>query len=762
MSSAALFGILQLDKGEPAGYANIVGLVQAWLQDAGGFAMLGLVVYLAYALVTPTDKSQSEKIRVPVSLWMVIAAGLGFVCYLIYLALWILGRGAPPPIQTPQPGMPVVIAPATFHTELRPLMLMIAGAFALFGICEPFARDMIKIAGRNLSLSFSGIRRLGKSFSIYTSGLFTPKRVMAIVFAMVAYGLIGLIVYFVGSEKMFGIWAGWLYVAIGVFVCAMLILLLFEAEGPVWAIAKLSFKEAIRNQLLWVFLLVLLPFAFRNILLYRTKPVDEIRTLVDYITLWLTVLLLFVATLLSSLAIPNDIKNLNIYTIVSKPIERFEVVLGRFVGYVSMFSIVLIAATGVCLVLLANTINSNVSAKAREETYKARVPVRGKIEFRSRKVDFEAQNVGREFDYRRYIAGHELSSQRAIWNYADIPTSLTSTEGDRVPVEFTFDIYKLTKGEQNRGALVNFRLVTFHCPQSPPTGQDGEWVWTDRARYEDYKKAVEKLEERGIKTYNAKPGTEAWTEVNKLAEEYGFFEIRGKEVFDYAVMGIEVPGGIFRNALKDKPPIVRVKDKTGVEKEQPAPRLSIYVKCESGGQLLGMAEPDLYLLEYEQPFELNFLKGMVGLWCRLCIVVALAVACSTYLSGILSFLAAGFIFVLGYFGEHLNDLAFDRNVGGGPFRAFTQILKAEQPTAPLTESGGVKALLYGDQGWAWLIRRIQNLIPDVESFSWSTFVSEGFNVNTEYLVVNLLVTFGYILPWGILAYYLMKSREVAA
>ena len=41
-------------------------------------------------------------------------------------------------------------------------------------------------------------------------------------------------------------------------------------------------------------------------------------------------------------------------------------------------------------------------------------------------------------------------------------------------------------------------------------------------------------------------------------------------------------------------------------------------------------------------------------------------------------------------------------------------------------------------------------------------MSEGFNVNTEYLVVNLLVTFGYLLPWAVLAYYLMKSREVAA
>jgi hypothetical protein len=28
--------------------------------------------------------------------------------------------------------------------------------------------------------------------------------------------------------------------------------------------------------------------------------------------------------------------------------------------------------------------------------------------------------------------------------------------------------------------------------------------------------------------------------------------------------------------------------------------------------------------------------------------------------------------------------------------------------------------------------------------------------------VNLLVTFGYLLPWAILAYYLMRMREVAA
>ncbi len=760
MIASALFGILQLDKGEPAGYRNITGLIQAWLQDAGGFAMVGLIVYLLYALSTPTDKSQSEKLRVPVSLWMVLATALSLLCYVLYLALWMLGKGAAPELPPPPAGAPVVIPPATFHKEYRPLVLMIAGAIALLGIGEPFARDMVKIIGRNFSFGLSGVRRFGKSFVEYTAGVFTPKRLIALFTALVLYGLLGAVIYSVGSARLFGIWAGWLYVAMGVCVCALLILLLFEAEGPVWAIAKLSFKEAIRNQLLWVFLLLLIPFAFRNVVMGRVKPVDEIRAIVGISSLVLTILLLIIATLVAALAIPNDIKNLNIYTIVTKPVERFELVLGRFVGYVSLFTLVLIAASGVSLVMVANT---TVAQKARDETYKARVPIRGKLELASRKAGFEGINVGREFDYRRYISGHELSPHRAIWNFVDLPSGLATAEEDRVPIEFTFDIFKLTKGEQNRGVLVNFRLVTQHAMQEPPGPNDGgEWQWQDKKRYDEYKKAVEKLEESGVKIYGAQPGTKAWAEVSKLAEEFGIFEIRGKEVFDYTVTGIEVPAGLFRNALMDNPPKIKVRDKSGLEVVQDAPRLSIYVKCESGGQMLGMAEPDLYLLEAEQPFEWNYLKAMVGLWCRLCIVVALAVACSTYLSGILSFLTAGFIFLLGYFTDHLNDLAYNRNVGGGPFRSLSQLIKAEQPTAPLSETAGLKMLMNGDTFFAWFVRRIQNLIPDVDALSWSAFVSEGFNVNTEYLVINLLVTFGYILPWGLLAYYLMKSREVAA
>ena len=98
--------------------------------------------------------------------------------------------------------------------------------------------------------------------------------------------------------------------------------------------------------------------------------------------------------------------------------------------------------------LIANT---TISEKAKEETYKARVPVRGKLEFKSRRVDFEGTNVGREFDYRQYIAGHPDSPQRAIWHYTISPPGSARPPSNRVPVEFTFDIFRMTKGEQNEG-----------------------------------------------------------------------------------------------------------------------------------------------------------------------------------------------------------------------------------------------------------------------------------------------------------------------
>lgn len=754
----ALFGILQLDRGDPLGYAQVPGLVQAWLQDAGGFAAAGLLLYLAYALATPTDKSESEKLRVRVTKFMLLAGAAALVLYAVYFVLIATGKGAVPQPPPPQPGEMPKPVPPEWRKELQPQVLALAGLCALLGIGHLFAIDLLNVVRRNVSFNLSGVKRFGASLKRYTGELGSKRRLAVIAGALAAYGALGALLYALDVPRFTGIWLGVLVVGAGVALAALFLLMLFEAEGPVWAIAKLSFKEAVRSQVLWLFLLVFLPVLFPVQWFAGGKPSDEMRTTTAIATLLLSVLVLVPALLITSFGIPNDIKNWNIFTVVSKPVERFEIVAGRFVGYLALMTLVTLALTGVSLVFVSN---NSLSDRARAETYTARVPHRGKLDFKSivgtqrqEKKEFEGTNVGREFDYRKYIAGAGVSPQRAIWHFATLPGSMVRAVGDRVPVEFTFDIFKLTKGEQNKGVLTKFVFVTHNVPLKQPVKdtEGGEWRWENEERRRAYDKRAAELRAEGRDPLNqatARPGTPGWEAVNKLAEEFGYYEINGKEVFDYQVMGVEVPAGLFRNAQQGNP--------------GSAPRFSVYVKCESEGQLLGAAEPDLYLLESEMPFWFNFLKAGIGLWCRLCIVVGLAVVLSTYLSGILVVIAVAFIFVVGFFTDHLSDVANNRNaVGGGPLQSLSQIFRAEQPTAPLSDSAATKAIQKGDQVLSWVIRRFQNVIPDVESFSWEHFVGEGFNVNGEYLVLNLLVTFGYLIPWFVFGYYMMKLREVAA
>jgi len=671
VTSPALFGILQLDRGEPLGLSHFWGLLQAWLQDAGGFAAVGLVLYLLYARSMPTDKSQSEKLRVPVSSWMLMTGLMAAVCYAGVFALMMLGRGAAPELPPPPPGSTVIVPPPVWHWELQSMLLMVGGMFAILSIGEPFARDLLKLRSRRI-----------------------------------------------------------------------------------WALSKLGFKEAVRSRMLWLGLIILPFFLFRNVWMAQVRPSDEFRILVTASSVFITLLVLSTAALLAAFSIPNDIKNQTIHTVVTKPVERFEIVAGRFFGYTTLMTAALAALT-VFTLLVLNT--AKIDAKAEAESATARVPVRGKLEFRSKKADFEGTNVGREFEYRKYIAGDPASPQRGVWQFVTVPGALAKADKDAVVCEFTFDVFKLTKGEENKGVFCTFRVVTHACPQVPPKDNSGEWEWADKEAFKRYKADLEALRKAGRNPEGAAPGSDGWKAANELAEKYGYYEIRNREANDHAVEFVHLPAGLFRNAEQGTPQPV-----TDIEgKKQPGPRVSVAVKCESRGQLLGMAEPDLYLLEGNQPFSVNFVKGMVGLWCRLCIVVGLAVVCSTYQSGVLSLLVTGLIFMTGYATDHLADLALNRNIGGGPFESISRLVKAETPTAPSSESAGGKALQFMDKGWAWVVRRIQNMIPDVESFNWTPFVSEGFNVNTEYLLVNLLTTAGYLIPWFILGYYLMKSREVA-
>ena len=120
-------------------------------------------------------------------------------------------------------------------------------------------------------------------------------------------------------------------------------------------------------------------------------------------------LFLLVASLLAAFSLPADMRNQTIHTIVTKPVERFEILLGRFLGYGFLMSLVLAVITAVGLLYLIREIDPD----AQFESMRARVPVYGdNLYFRGKEgLSDTGINVGREWGYRNYIAGSPGSSQ---------------------------------------------------------------------------------------------------------------------------------------------------------------------------------------------------------------------------------------------------------------------------------------------------------------------------------------------------------------
>ncbi len=522
--------------------------------------------------------------------------------------------------------------------------------------------------------------------------------------------------------------------ALAVALTPMLLGLTRLRAGRIWALARLSLKEAVRSRVVLVFALMALVFLFADWFVpYRAQ--DQVRNYVRVVYWSMTPLFLMTAGLLGSLSIPADIKSQSIHTIVTKPVEKFEIVLGRFLGYALLLTAGLVVVSLLSLVYVARGVNE----AAAQESYKARVPVFGKLAFIGTRDAAKGESVGREWDYRGYIGGPQsfqpnqnTPRQYAVWGFDDVPADLAHRDTP-ITFEFTFDIFRLSKGEENKDIPCTF-------------------VFADGGL------SLAEVNERLAKIHDerARRPAEAASEAfdKEMIDRYGVYEAPGVAVTDYHTQELQVPAAFFAKLLSGPAP-----------HDPAAPRMEIFVSVDRApeAQMLGVARRDLYLLANERPFWFNFLKGIAGMWCTYMLVLGIAVACSTYLSGIISWLCTMFLFGAGMFTTYLQDLAENRVPGGGPAEAFYRVTTGKVLAAPLEQGPTASVLRGADEAFTWFLRRLLNLIPDVNRFDLHTYVANGFDVPFWNVLVidNLLPLIGYLLPWAILAYYLMKYREIA-
>lgn len=524
----------------------------------------------------------------------------------------------------------------------------------------------------------------------------------------------------------------------------------------IWALARVSVKEARSKGILWVALIIPLIYLYADWYLVSPRLETQLSQRVKMVYFSLTVLFVLSAVLLGSFNIPNDVRNQTIQTIVTKPVERYEIVLGRFIGYALLLLAELLVLTGLSLFYVTR----GLPEEAKTESYHARVPVFAtQMGFSGTK----GESVGREWDYRKYISGAGLQpgapKQYAVWQFHRLPGAFADPTGP-IPLEFSFDIFRTTKGDEKvQGVYCSFFLA------------DGRWSVPEveeraakadaerNQRVDELNRTLPRLPGKGEAAREREhKRKEKLAEINaELAGKHGVHVAAGVVAVDYHTQSLAVPGALFKKLYADQG---KGQDVT------PSPAMQILVTLEknSGPQLLGAARRDLYILAGDNSFHINFLKGSLGLWFTTCLVLGIALACSTYLSGIISMLTTVFLCGAGLFRDYITSLIAGTSAGGGPFESAYRLGNRQAPAVQLERGSTVVGILQQlDQGFLWYLRLVLKIVPDVTRYDLTAYVANGFDISWAQLLFadSLLPLLGYLVPCGILAYYLMNSREIA-
>jgi hypothetical protein len=507
------------------------------------------------------------------------------------------------------------------------------------------------------------------------------------------------------------------------------------------ALARLSFKEAVRRRVLYVFSILLVVFLFASWFLSSEKPENQVRDYVGAVDVVMSFLLLLTAFLLASFSIPNDIKQQTIHTVLTKPVQRFEIVLGRFLGYAALMTMVLFVMTGVSLIYLVRQIDPD----AASESLKARDPAWGDLHFEGTGDDNKGINVGREWGYRSYIAAQQPGQPRhtAIWQFQSVSSSFKDRPA--VPCEFSFDVFRSTKGYEDRGISTGLYFRTWRCK---------------KGNVEEYQKELQK------RRMDPKGATDSDI-LNDLSEKYGYFEVPAVAVATGHTYSVDIPGGLFKNIAEGPDDDMR---QEAAQTKRALPALEVRVLCHSPTQYVGMAKYDLWLRQddpngrYDKVwFAYNFFKAqVVSLWLKLLLVIGISVSLSTFLSGVITLLVSLILYMCGKIGNFVLSVAWGVNLGGGVFTSMYTLFQLKQPTTEVEKTSTTGVLLFSDRWVQFALRRVVDLFPDVDRFDFTNFIKEGFNIPGNQMVINFLLLAAYVVPWLVLAYYLIKWREVAS
>ncbi|MBC8107888.1 MAG: hypothetical protein H7Z14_14970, partial [Anaerolineae bacterium] len=110
----------------------------------------------------------------------------------------------------------------------------------------------------------------------------------------------------------------------------------------VWAISGVNFAESIRRRVLWITPLAILGVIVVSQLQHPVDEQDAIRQTTKFALFASGLLVTVTAIILACTNLPREIESRVIYTVVTKPTTRLEIVVGKILGFARVSATILI------------------------------------------------------------------------------------------------------------------------------------------------------------------------------------------------------------------------------------------------------------------------------------------------------------------------------------------------------------------------------------------------------------------------------------
>jgi hypothetical protein len=591
----------------------------------------------------------------------------------------------------------------------------------------------------------------------------------------------------------------------------------------VLAIARLAIKEALRRRIVLVtFGIFALALLFGGWFMNSGSDHPD-RIYVNFVLWGTQLLVLMMGLLISAFSLPDDIKKKTIYTIVTKPVRATEIVIGRIVGFGALGT-ALLALMGLISFLFVwgglshehqiagdtntlaeftdvdpslNTketgrrVSPNAVAEAytgfnsghrhrleirkeirdpdnppkfmdnvidsRTETrvdgkviyqrvfvepaaghrhaafvsdgenpeitlgpaygyFRARVPKYGDyVQFYDRKGEpSRGIDVGREWRYRGYVDGGSLSQRnslaKASFHFQGF-TEGSFQNPEVLPLEMTLGIFRTYKGNIEKRVVGSLQI------KSSVSEGSGEYRFeSDPIDFETNEFTLQTLP-----ISRKQPGRKLDSKGNLV--EKGDFDLFD----DYAANG----------------------------------DFDLELRCIDKNQYIGVARADLYFRSRDNPYWLNFIKGYLGIWCQMMIIIAMGVAFSTFLSAPVVMLSSVVAVIVGFCTPFIRTLTMPDADGGGPIESFYRLITQKNTQIELQTGIATTLMEQLDYFLVLCLNSLTYIVPNFAQLNFSDFLTYGYSVNNDRLFVALAIACAFCIGLSVLGYFCLKTREIA-